>query len=146
MEAAEGGAMSWVEHHKRSERLASEAQVALIERRTEALDLYAQAADAEYKALADVDRSKARTTGILAVSAASLYCKAGNLERAEEIAAKWLGWPTLSDFAKDQLRSLRRLVKEQVAIAKDPAPKAASYTFGTTEGAPPMAARSTRRR
>ena len=105
--------MSWVEHHKRSERLASEAQMALRQgRETEALKLYAQAADAEDKALADLDRSKIRTTGISAVSAASLYYKAAKLERAKEIATDWLRWPTLPDFAKDQLRSLLPSINE----------------------------------
>ena len=107
--------MSWVEHHKRSERLASEAQVALFkDRKAEALELYAQAADAEDKALADLDRSKVRTVGISAVSAASLHYKAGDLERAGEVAAEWLRWPALPDFAKNQLRSL------QQSIPKDP--------------------------
>lgn len=103
--------MSWVEHHKRSERLASEAQVALFkDRKTEALELYAQAADAEDKALADLDRSKVRTVGISAVSAASLYYKAGDLERAGKVAAEWLRWPALPDFAKNQLRSLQQSI------------------------------------
>ena len=124
--------MSWVEHHKRSERLASEAQVALFQnRKTDALKLYAQAADAEDKALADLDRSKVRTVGISAVSAASLYCKAGNLERAGEVAAEWLRWPTLPDFAKDQLRSLQRSIsKGQLAagpIEDNRMPKAPIY-------------------
>ena len=111
--------MSWVEHHKRSERLASDAQVALFkDRRTEALELYAQAADAEDKALADLDRSKVRTVGISAVSAASLYYKAGDLERAWKIADEWLRWPTLPDFAKDQLRNLQRSIpKDRPAVA-----------------------------
>ena len=103
--------MSWVEHHKRSERLASDAQVALFkDRKADALKLYAQAADAEDKALADLDRSKVRTVGISAVSAASLYYKAGDLERAGEVAAEWLRWPALPDFAKNQLRSLQQSI------------------------------------
>ena len=103
--------MSWVEHHKRSEKLASDAQVALFQdRKAEALKLYAQAADAEDKALADLDRSKVRTVGISAVSAASLYYKAGDLERAGEVAAEWLRWPALPDFAKNQLRSLQQSI------------------------------------
>ena len=107
--------MSWVEHHKRSEKLASDAQVALFQdRKAEALKLYAQAADAEDKALTHLDRSKVRTVGISAVSAASLYYKAGDLERAGELAAEWLRWPALPAFAQNQLRSLQR------SIPKDP--------------------------
>ena len=57
--------MSWIEHHKVSENLASQAQAALNERRREeAQKLYAQAARAEDKALAELDKSKARTLGI----------------------------------------------------------------------------------
>ena len=105
--------MSWVEHHKRSERLASDAQVALFQnRKTEALELYARAADAEDNALADLDRSKVRTVGISAVSAASLHYKAGDLERAGEVAAEWLLWPALPDFAKNQLRRIQRSIRK----------------------------------
>ena len=108
--------MSWAEHHKRSERLASEAQLALLQdKRNEALALYARAADAEVEALAVLDRSKARTTGISAVSAASLYCKAANLERAEEVAAHWLGVHALPDFAKTQLRGILQTIWAQRA-------------------------------
>lgn len=110
--------MPWLEHHKLSERLASEAQVALLRGRPgEALELYAGAADAEVKALADLDRSKVRTTGISAVSAASLYYKAADLERSEEVAARWLGEQTLPDFAKKQLRCLLRAIWSQVPAA-----------------------------
>ena len=108
--------MSWAEHHKRSEHLASEAQLALLQnKRNEALSLYARAADAEVEALAVLDRSKARTTGISAVSAASLYCKAANLERAEEVAAQWLGVHGLPDFAKTQLRGILQTIWAQRA-------------------------------
>ena len=99
--------MSWVELHQVSERLASEAQAALLHgRRVQACDLYAQAADAENKALDALDKSKVRTIGISAVSAASLYYKAANMERAEEVAGRWLGFTTLPRFAREQLRSL----------------------------------------
>ena len=116
--------MSWIEHHRRSERLSSEAQVALIRgRKTEALDLYAQAADSEGKALADVDKSKIRTVGILAVSAASLYYKANNPARAWEVAAEWLSWRKLPDFAKAQLCGLHQAVQDQRPTVEESAPK-----------------------
>ena len=119
--------MSWMEHHKLSERLASEAQVASLQgRATEARELYAQAADAEDRAFADLDRSKVRTAGISAVSAASLYYKAADLVRAEEVAATWLGVGWLPDFAEAQLRSLLQSIRtgDQTAIATASAPKA----------------------
>ena len=99
--------MSWIEHHQASEQLASEAQAALREdRQTAALALYVRAADAEHKALTDLDASKTRTSGITAVSAASLYYKAAELERAESVAGHWVGVNYLPSFAKEQLRSL----------------------------------------
>ena len=99
--------MSWIEHHENSERLASQAQIAAREGRgDEAQALYARAADAEESAIADLDRSKVRTLGISAVSAASLHYKANRLECAEAVAARWLVFETLPAFAKDQLRLL----------------------------------------
>ena len=103
--------MSWAVHHKRSERLAADAQVALFQgRETEARGLYARAADAEAKALADLDKSKVRTVGISAVSAAALYYKAADLARAEEVATAWLSTSWLPDFAKAQLRGILQSV------------------------------------
>lgn len=123
--------MSWVEHHKRSERLASEAQVALFkDRKADALKLYAQAADAEDKALADLDRSKVRTVGISAVSAASLHYKACDLERAGEVAAEWLRWPALPDFAKNQLRSLQQSIQKD----QTPVPRVQDVTVAGRSG------------
>lgn len=121
--------MSWVEHHKCSERFASKAQVALLSgSKAEALRLYAKAADAERRALADLDESKIRTVGISAVSAASLYYKAENLECAEEVAVKWLGWRTLPAFAKAQLDSLRRSIqRDQTPTSEESPPKTTSY-------------------
>ena len=114
--------MTWVKHHKVSEQFASQAQVAVWEgRHTEALPLYALAADAENKALTDLDTSKARTIGITAVSAAALYYKAEDFTRAEEIAGHWLGFGSLPAFAKEQLRSLLQSIWcEQVRTRTDP--------------------------
>ena len=108
--------MSWIEHHERSERLASQAEVAVREgRRDEAQALYARAADAEENAIADLDPSKARTLGISAVSAVSLHYKANQLARAESVAVRWLGFEALPAFARDQLRLLLQTIwSEQV--------------------------------
>ena len=103
--------MSWIEHHENSERLASQAQVAAREgRRDDALTLYARAADAEDRALADLDPSKTRTLGISAVSAASLHYKANRLDRAEAVAVRWLEFDKLPAFAGAQLRSLLQTI------------------------------------
>ena len=99
--------MSWIEYHTVSERLASEAQSALREgRQQEALDLYARAANAEELAVADLDTAKVRTLGVSSVSAVSLYYKAAKFDRAEEVAARWLGFDALPAFAREQLRNL----------------------------------------
>ena len=106
--------MSWIEHHENSERLASQAEMAVREnRQDEALALYARAADAEERAIADLDRSKTRTFGISAVSAAALHCKANRLERAEEVAIRWLGFDRLPAFARDRLRLLLRSISNE---------------------------------
>ncbi len=108
--------MSWIEHHEVSERLASQAEAARLEgRREEALDLYARAAEAEEKALADLNSSKTRTAGISAVSAVSLYYKAARFASAETLAIRWLGFDSLPAFAKEQLRNLLQAIwSEQV--------------------------------
>lgn len=108
--------MSWIEHHEISERLASQAEAARLDgRREEAPDLYARAAEAEEKALADLDTSKTRTAGISAVSAVSLYYKAARFANAETLAIRWLGFDSLPAFAKEQLRSLLQSIwSEQV--------------------------------
>ena len=106
--------MSWIEHHENSERLASQAEMAVREnRRDEALALYARAADAEERAIADLDRSQTRTFGISAVSATALHYKANRLERAEEVAIRWLGFDRLPAFARDQLRLLLRSISNE---------------------------------
>ena len=81
----------------------------------DALALYARAADAEDKALADLDASKTRTLGISAVSAVSLYYKAASFARAEEVAARCLAFDSLPAFAREQLRVLLQSIwSEQV--------------------------------
>lgn len=102
--------MTWLEHHRASEVLASEAEQALREgQRKAAQSLYRDAADAECQAIAALDHSKARTLGICAVSAASLYFKAGQYARAEEVAERWLR-TRIPAAAKEQLRALLQSV------------------------------------
>ncbi|MDE0002092.1 MAG: hypothetical protein OXQ29_05320 [Rhodospirillaceae bacterium] len=110
--------MSWVENHKVSSRLAAEAEAAVHGgREDEAACLYAKAADAEDKALADLDPSNGRTLGITTVSTVSLRLKAARCVRkdisradrfakAEEVAQAWLARDELPAFAEDQLRAL----------------------------------------
>lgn len=99
--------MSWFEHHKLSESLAAEAELAARSGDiTQARHLYANAASAEEQALSDIASDKVRTLGISAVSAVSLYYKAAQLESAERVACKWLAVATLPAFAAEQLREL----------------------------------------
>ena len=134
--------MSWITLHQVSERLASDAQAALLQgRRAQARDLYAQAADAENKALGALDPSKTRTIGVSAVSAASLYYKAANLPRAEEVASRWLGFATLPEFAREQLCSLLESISAEQEEPMEVAEGRAAYTAtkdagGKEKGAP----------
>ena len=133
--------MSWITLHRRSEQAASEAQLALLQgRHAEARDLYAQAADAEDKALHALAPSKTRTIGITAVSAASLYYKAANLSRAEEVAGHWLGVGSLPGFAREQLRGLLQSVRAEKKQPMEVAERRGEYSVekapGGKEGAP----------
>ena len=107
--------MSWLKHHREAEQLASEAELCWREGRQEAArQLYLRAANAESQAITALDHSKTRTLGISAVSAASLYYKAREYSRAEEVAARSLP-DQIPVFAKDQLRALLQSVwSEQV--------------------------------
>lgn len=111
--------MSWLKHHEKSGRLASRAQIAAHEdRRDEALKLYAAAAAAEDCAVEALDKSKTRTLGISVVSAASLYYKAKQFERAKEVADDWKDSDQISTFARGQLKLLLHDIQHaQVAAA-----------------------------
>lgn len=99
--------MSWAQWHQTSERLASEAEV--LYRRNDidaARLLYAQAADAEHKALQSLEPSKVRTRAITAVSVVSLWFKAAKFAESEQLAYTLLGAGDLPDFAVHELRTL----------------------------------------
>jgi hypothetical protein len=99
--------MTWSKWHAESERLASEAE--MESRRKEmaaARALYGKAAEAENLALLEVDATKTRTLGITAVSAASLWFKAGALNKAAQLCYLMLGRGDMPDFASSQLQAL----------------------------------------
>lgn len=128
-------AMSWITHHRVSERLASEAQAASFQGQcAEAIELYAQAADAEEKALRVLDPSKTRTIGISAVSAASLYYKAAKLARAKEVADQWLDFATLPEFARQQLRGLLQSIWTEKKQPMEVAEERGEYSVGKAPG------------
>lgn len=137
--------MSWLEHHKTSERLASEAEVAA--RRgdlTRARELYAQAAKAEHRAAEDLDPSKIRTLGASAVSAVSLFFKSSQLLEGEALAHRWLGSGHLPDFAKEQIRNLLQSiwseqVRERAGVGFAPGQIVVSVSGGeVVEGGAPL--------
>jgi hypothetical protein len=103
--------MSWSMHHTESERYASQAEAALREGNSDrAAELYAQAAQADERALNDLDKGKKRTLGITAVSAASLWYKARDFRKAENVAYQWLSSQLLPPFAIDQLQDLLQTI------------------------------------
>jgi hypothetical protein len=118
--------MSWDEYHSESERLASEAESASRNHNdSRAQALYRQAAEAEYRALAEIARGKRRTLAATVVSVVSLYYKAGELRKAQEIATDWLEKGRLLPFAEDQIKQILETITGKAA-AKSAAAKSAS--------------------
>ena len=115
--------MSWLDFHRQSERLASEAEIAFRQQDTaQARKLYFMAAQAEAEALLEVDLEKTRTYGITAVSAVSLYFKAFDWEMARTLAHRCLGAERLPAFAYLQLDDLLDSIKiKQSLISLDDA-------------------------
>jgi hypothetical protein len=105
--------MNWSEAHAKSERF---AEAAHAEHRnghaSTAQKLFAEAAQAETEALESLDPSKLRTYGITAVSAASLWFKAGDMVAAARIADAASAVPGgLPAFALVRLRELRDAIR-----------------------------------
>lgn len=99
--------MSWVELHRASEEASIDAEQAFLDGKLpQSTLLYAKAADLEQQALASVDGTKARTRGITAVSAVSLWYKALAYDRAEQLAHSMLADPMIPQFARSDLRNL----------------------------------------
>ncbi len=103
--------MTWAESHQRSEDFASRATLARQAGNfAEAVALYAEAAAAEEQALLAVDVGKDRTRGITAVSAVSLWFKAREYRRAEQLAFSIMSSGSLPEFAFVDLRTLVQAV------------------------------------
>jgi hypothetical protein len=99
--------MDWLTHHRKSEALAAKAhEHARLGQQTEAEVTFRQAAEAEEAALAILDPSKPRTLGITVVSAVALYYKAQCIERAAELAHRYLALPEIPMSARAQLDDL----------------------------------------
>jgi hypothetical protein len=98
--------MSWDLHHGQSEKLAGEAEALRAQGDDHrAAEMYGHAARAEEAALAALDPAKRRTRGITAVSAVSLWHKAGEPAEVLRIGTRLLSDP-LPSFAHAQLREI----------------------------------------
>ncbi len=136
--------MTWLTWHEKSELAAAEAHLALHAgdyQRAE--NLFCEAAEAEKKALDDLDPNKIRTLGVTAVSATALYFKGKKYAEAEAVALRWLGSGLLPPFAATELRVLVqniwvRLSMEKAGVAFLPGQVLVSISGGQviTGGAP----------
>ena len=72
-------------------------------RSADASALYRQAAELEAEVFARLPVARERTRGIIAVSAVTLYWRAGALDEAMKRAHEYLGGGALPDFARSQL-------------------------------------------
>lgn len=98
--------MSWDLYHTQSEELAGEAEALRVRGdHASAAELYRRAAECEERALEALDASKSRTRGITAVSALSLWDKAGKAGEVHRLAKRLLAEP-LPHFAQAQAREL----------------------------------------
>ena len=84
----------------RAERLEATGQC------EEAKRLYLEAARLEDEVLREIPASRPKTRGIIAVSTASLFWRAGVQEEVERVAREYLAVPDLPEFARIQLGDL----------------------------------------
>ncbi len=131
--------MTWLDHHRHSERHASEAEI--LAHRGEAATaqaLYEKAAVAEVAALDSIGPDKPRTYGITAVSAVALYAKATRWSTAQVLAHRCLGSGLLPEFAWQQMEDLLDSIKLRQTGIDDEAQILVSARGGTivTGGAP----------
>lgn len=127
--------MTWLQFHAQSEQLATEAELATGRNETaRARELYQRAAEAEYAALLALGPSKIRTLGITAVSAASLWFKAADLDRSERVACLLLSRDDLPDFAAVQLRGLVQSIWTEQSKQKSDLPFLPGQVFFSVKG------------
>jgi hypothetical protein len=103
--------VSWDRHHSRSEKFATEAELARrAGNKSRADELYRQAAAAEIEALDQLPPDKQRTRGITAVSAVALWYKGRQYTEAERLSHSYLANGQLPQFAQTQLRELLHII------------------------------------
>ena len=103
--------MNWAEQHSKSEEFASQAAAASKNGKLEeAVELYKYAAEAEVRALSELDPIKEAHLWITAVSAAALYFKGKEFEKAEQLAHQLLASNKLPSFAVVQLQEILQTI------------------------------------
>ena len=108
--------MTWLEHHRVSERRASEAELSVRQGlHSDARRLYMEAGHAEERALGYVGEDKPRTYSVTAVSAVALFYKAGDLSGAKSLAYTYLGTGRLLPFASVQVGELLETIWKREA-------------------------------
>jgi hypothetical protein len=105
--------MTWDSYHSESERLAGHAEALLADGRYDvAAEEYRGAAEAEERAFAALAPSRSRTRGITAVSAVSLWLKAGDFAHVRMLGTRLLDHESLPAFAQAQIRQILEDVEE----------------------------------
>ena len=101
--------MNWSELHTESSELAFKASRMRATSRSDAEELYREAAELEIEALDLVPHGKTRTRSIIGISAASLLFKAAEFRRAGELSLQLLNGDCSPD-SKEQLQAILQAV------------------------------------
>jgi len=99
----------YMQKHKQSEVLAKAAHKALANGdETEAKGLFRQAAELEENAVSGFGPDKPRTLAILGLSASALYFKAGDYDKAAQLAERFLAINKVQeqDYFRKQLEEI----------------------------------------
>ena len=113
---------TWIKLHQRSEALASQAEAA--KRQGEPLLryswLYVQAGVLEDLALNELNHAdQPKTTSITAVSAAALYFKGQEFDKAKAIVEKWVNSPHIYAWAKNDLSDILETIEKIHAVKNE---------------------------
>jgi hypothetical protein len=96
-----------IDAHRRAEALMGQAEsAARVGHTSEAARLFYEAAECEANAFSHIPAGRAKTRGLVAVSAVSLYLRAGVPATAVRLAQDYLDTGGLPDFAAAQLAEL----------------------------------------
>lgn len=108
--------MSWLKHHRLSEKHACQAELYLRQGDLEsAANAYHEAAVAEQQALDAVAPDKTRTLGLMAVGTVALYYKARRHEEAQNLAHSLLAAGNLPEFAELDIQDILVSIWDEAA-------------------------------